>query len=178
MLLYFISDFHFGHKNIITYCNRPFANSDEMDKTLIHNFLHKVPEGETCYILGDIFNPILLGAFQNRHLVIILGNHDRRKKSEEAIYNAISTFYLDCEVYKVPILIKKFIWLSHEPLECMVPESPYLNIHGHVHNDKNFDNSKKWYDGGRRFNVSCEMINYTPISLEEIVDNLGIDKNL
>lgn len=172
--MYFISDFHFSHKNIITYCNRPFKDTEEMDKTMIRNFLQKVPEGETCYILGDIFNPKLLGAFQNRHLVIILGNHDRRKKLEQAIYDVIDEFYLDCEVFKTPILIRKYIWLSHEPLDFMVPESPYLNIHGHVHSDVNYDNSKTWEEGSRRFNVSVERINYTPISLTEIKKAMGI----
>lgn len=167
---FFISDFHFSHKNIIEYANRPFKSIQEMDKTMIDNFIHTVPEGSTCYILGDIFEPKYLGLFINRKLIFILGNYDRSKKKEKEIYEVINDFYLDCEVYKFPILIKKFLWLSHEPLEYMTSSMPYLNIHGHSHSDINYLNGKTWEEGNRRFNVCVDanLIDYKPITLKQI----------
>lgn len=35
--IYYISDNHFGHKNVIRFDNRPFADTELMDEVLVHN---------------------------------------------------------------------------------------------------------------------------------------------
>lgn len=84
MAVYFTSDTHYYHKNIIKYCNRPYFSVEEMNESLIANYNKRVGKDDTCYHLGDFgfAEPKLLRAIVDRlngqkHLV--LGNHDDRK---------------------------------------------------------------------------------------------------
>ena len=78
---YYISDLHFGHKNIIAFDNRPFKTVEEMDEVLISNWNQTVSEGDHVYILGDLcwgkakdWPAVLERLSGNKHL--IRGNHD------------------------------------------------------------------------------------------------------
>jgi len=50
---WFTADFHFGHNNIIRYCNRPFRSADEMDQTILERLNASVEANDTLYFLGD-----------------------------------------------------------------------------------------------------------------------------
>ena len=54
MAFFFTSDTHFGHRNIIEYCNRPFKDVVEMDKILVQKYNYLVQENDIVYFLGDI----------------------------------------------------------------------------------------------------------------------------
>jgi calcineurin-like phosphoesterase family protein len=76
------SDTHFGHKNIIKYCNRPFSNVDEMNETLIANWNAVVKPEDDIWHLGDVaFCTSKAKAFWllsrlNGRIHIVEGNHD------------------------------------------------------------------------------------------------------
>ena len=53
MKIYFIADTHFNHKNILEYCNRPFADVEEMNKILVNNWNDTVKHDDVVYMLGD-----------------------------------------------------------------------------------------------------------------------------
>lgn len=81
-MIYFTSDTHFGHANVIGYCGRPFALVEEMDEELIRRWNARVQPSDVVYHLGDF-------AFKSRefaagicrrllgHKVLVRGNHDR-----------------------------------------------------------------------------------------------------
>ena len=41
-MVYFTSDLHFGHANVIGLCSRPFADVEQMDRALIENWNRRV----------------------------------------------------------------------------------------------------------------------------------------
>ena len=51
--IWFTSDTHFSHCNIIKYCNRPFKDVDEMNKILIQNWNNVVRPDDIVWHLGD-----------------------------------------------------------------------------------------------------------------------------
>ena len=41
-MIYYIADMHFGHKNVIRFDDRPFADTEQMDEVLIQNWNERV----------------------------------------------------------------------------------------------------------------------------------------
>src|SRR6266581_359325 len=84
MTTWFTSDPHFGHGNIIKFCNRPYLSVGEMDEGLIANYNKLVKPKDPVYFLGDItwygsarLNEIMDRLNGEKHLII--GNHDHLK---------------------------------------------------------------------------------------------------
>lgn len=80
--IWFISDTHFGHANIIRYSDRPFANVDEMDEHMVQEWNKLVKPTDEVYHNGDFaflkpnpFKTLLWKLKGKKHLQF--GNHDK-----------------------------------------------------------------------------------------------------
>lgn len=79
--IWFTSDHHFGHKNIIPYADRPLETLEEMNKVLIEKWNSKVKKNDFVYHLGDfaLCNTSFLNKILdqlNGNVFLIKGNHD------------------------------------------------------------------------------------------------------
>ena len=89
-MIYFTSDLHFDHANIIKLCNRPFNSVQEMNESIIYNWNNKVNFSDMVYILGDITmnkDPEVARKYIERlngSKVLIQGNHDYFVKNYRA----------------------------------------------------------------------------------------------
>ena len=161
-MVWFTSDTHFGHANIIKYCKRPFNNVDEMNQTIINNWNTVVAPEDEVYHLGDLafFNKneklTEMISQLNGTKYLIIGNHDKYSKG---------MFYKSgfSSVINGPIKYCNFL-LSHVPAEFGNNKCK-ANIHGHIH-----DNKKEYFLNGKNiyYNVSVEWHNYTPIKFKTI----------
>jgi calcineurin-like phosphoesterase family protein len=150
----FISDLHFGHTNMAL--KRGFSSADEMNEYIIEKWNSKVLKKDTVWILGDLtmekstYYPLL--SKLNGYKKVVLGNHDQPQHVPELLKYVNSV----CGMVKY----KNYI-LSHCPIHESEIGRFLKNIHGHVHENSLDDN--------RYINVSCEVVNYTPVLLEEVI---------
>ena len=87
MAIFYISDTHFGHKNVLKYDNRPYFTVAEMDADLIRRWNNAVKPTDTVYHLGDF--SWLKPAEESEILqqlngtkILIRGNHDYKPTAE------------------------------------------------------------------------------------------------
>jgi len=81
--LWFSSDTHYSHANILHHCNRSFLHIYEHDEVLIDNHNSVVDKDDDYFFLGDFAyrcSPERVSEVINKlngHIYIILGNHDK-----------------------------------------------------------------------------------------------------
>ena len=81
-MYFFTADQHFGHENIIRFCNRPFGSAEEMDRELIRRHNEVVSPGDTVVHAGDFAfrnarpPQSYLEELNGEH-VLVRGSHDR-----------------------------------------------------------------------------------------------------
>lgn len=160
--VWFIADSHFFHKKVIEYCNRPFSNVEEMNNIIISNWNKVVKRDDRVFMLGDFAlcgkdKIIEIGQKLNGRKVLIMGNHEGASLS--TYYNA--GFEM---VSKFPIIFQDFFILSHEPIEFLPLNTPFVNIFGHVHNDMRFPTITP-----RGACVSVERWNYMPVEFNQLI---------
>jgi calcineurin-like phosphoesterase family protein len=156
--VYFTSDHHFGHKNILKFESRPFEDVHQMNEAMIQRWNSVVGNGDTIFHLGD-FSFLNFDATKdilarlNGYKILILGNHDRGRGRSWWLNAGFD------EVSEYPLIYKDFFFLTHEPM-YMNKHMPFVNVHGHIHGQK--------YEGNSYFNICVEHWDYKPLSFEEI----------
>ena len=179
---YFTSDTHFGHGNIIKYCNRPFKDAGEMDREIIRIWNETVKPEDFVYHMGDVAfaSPERIDHIihnLNGHKILILGNHDRKEKK-----------YLDYgfeEVHqslRITLSNGQEANLSHYPYRGQpdpyhkqkfdnknIEDDGRLLLNGHVHDDWKVRPGKY---KNVMINVGMDQWNFKPVSEEELIEFL------
>ena len=171
-MIYFTSDTHFSHKNILAYepITRPFKDVDEMNETIIQNWINKgITDEDDVYVVGDFFmgqldkiQPILDRLPGKIHL--IRGNHDQKNRIEIFEKNGIDVKDIDYIKYKGRFFILCHFPNDNEEFIRMITQdnSEVVWLYGHVHS-----NAPYGYHNGT-FHIGCDTNNLTPISIEEV----------
>lgn len=177
-MIYFSSDLHLAHSNIIKFCNRPFKDVNEMDKTIIDNINNTITKHDELYILGDIgFEANTIDkCFKKWYdleldIKFIIGGHDKWK-----IIDLINKYFenkgpvhnLRCQLGGKLIELT----LSHYPMVTW-NKSHYgtWNLYGHHHSKYQDDRINKMCPG-KRMNVGVDLNNFMPVSLAMVAEHM------
>lgn len=162
--IWFTSDTHFNHKNILKFTDfegnrvRSFDSVEEMNETMIGRWNSVVKPGDKVYHLGDVFFgpknefksmwPRLNGSKR-----LVVGNHDDIK------FLSSGGFFQKVMLWRI---FKDFNFTcSHLPLDVStLREGTTFNVHGHIHQNKS--------PSPEHICICVEQTNYTPVHLEEL----------
>lgn len=174
--MFFTSDTHFCHSNIIKYCKRPFANIAENDEEIIRRWNEKVPEDGIVFHLGDVAfgDPERVDNILERlngTIYLVIGNHDWRR----VVNNHKWRFEMMTQQINMKIG-KRHIILNHYPMLAFSGawhgEDATYQLFGHVHTspytDEGLDQQRMKYLFTSQYDVGVDNNNFTPVSWKEV----------
>ena len=175
-MIYFTSDLHLGHKNIVDLCKRPFADVDAMDAVLIDNWNRKVKKNDIVYLTGDVVWDKKKVAYYMEQLsgkkILVAGNHDSTwiKREECKKYFEEIVLYLEVHLNGHPITMCHYPMLEwRSSREESKRKLGYL-IHGHIHN-RIADEYRQLFLQFNALNAGVDVNDFAPVTFDELVEN-------
>jgi calcineurin-like phosphoesterase family protein len=177
--IFFISDLHIGHKNVIKFDGRPFADVDEMHLEMIKRWNSVVGDEDIVYYLGDLAfcrdetTKWFIHSIKGK-INFILGNHDKMKDIVKFDrWENIHEYGTEIGVLDKDSLESRGsggyqkIIMAHYPILSW-NKSHYGSwmLHGHCHGS--LMKSNQDYYKRKVMDVGCNCIDYTPISYEKV----------
>lgn len=164
--LFFTSDTHFQHTNIIKYCNRPFSSVEEMNEKLIQYWNETISNDDIVFHLGDFAfcGPTKAREIKeklNGKIILIRGNHDYE-----------STLKLFDNVFDQLLLNLNgdLVYLNHYPFGNF-PDNTHYQMFGHIHSTKE---NPCQYLCKHQYDVGVDNNDYRPINWLNIKSKLNL----
>ena len=167
-MIFFTSDLHFNHANIIKFCNRPYKSAEIMNQALITNINSRCKAEDTLYHIGDFafkggrqggnLSPADFENQINCKVIHILGNHDNNNHLRNSMYYG-----------EIRFANRRWCLQHIPPEETEVRTFPTdcdneVYLCGHVHEKW----KSKFIKDKLVINVGCDQWKYYPVSQQEI----------
>jgi len=158
---YYTADEHYGHANILKFCNRPYDNVEQMQEDLITRHNSIVRKDDFTWHVGDVFWRTLdvkearkiLSTLNGKHGLII-GNHDEVALRIAGMFNAVYDQFYDQST-------KPGVFLNHYAMRAWAKShAGSYHVFGHTHN--------VLPDYRRSHDVGVDANNYFPISFDQL----------
>lgn len=166
-MIYFTSDTHYAHANIIKYCNRPFKTVGEMNAVLIERWNNVVNPDDEVWHLGDF----CMGKSKPRDWLprlngkvhLIRGNHDKHVKDQG---------FASVQNYK-ELKVKGYrtIVLMHYPMRSWnKSHKGAWHLFGHVHGALTTKHGRLTLDDALSMDAGVDCHEFTPISIDGVAN--------
>lgn len=167
-MIWVTSDTHFGHRQIIQYCARPFSSREEMDEKLVENWNKRVKPKDDVYHLGDFCFGSRARCEElleklNGKIHLILGNHDKAIWKTESLRDRF-VWVKDLHTLK---------WAGNRYILCHYPLLTWegahrgvYHLHGHSHGNLRAPETT-------RLDMGVDCWDYAPVDIDTIAETLS-----
>ena len=174
--LFFTSDTHFHHKNIIKFCNRPFGDERIMDFALISNWNKVVPKDGIVFHAGDFAMTSRIDYIEsivsqlNGKIYLTLGNHDLQNRFDRQVVRDI--FHQTDDMFYLTVRDEE---LDGGHVNFQICHYPFLYwrrgsymLHGHVHSGPFSTANEIVPYHSMRYDIGVDNNEFTPISYHQL----------
>lgn len=170
--IFLTGDQHFGHANIIGFCQRPFKHVDEMDEAMIAAWNSVVGSDDTVYHIGDfcLGNALMAGSYFSRlngNIHVVPGTHDSRwwgtGLRSASGYNVV---LLD-QIYVFKVIFQHVVLCHYSMRTWPFSHNGSIHFYGHSHG--------RIRGHGLSADVGVDAVGFAPIQLEEAIKKVNQD---
>ena len=179
MKYWFTADEHYGHKNIIEYCNRPFTSVESMDNQIIDRHNKVVGDDDVVIHCGDFTlkdrNTArnYIRRLKGKHEFLV-GSHDYWLNDQISIYpitSEVSTYALQGQVIWEKDINGIYVVACHYAMRTW-PRSHHdsIQLHGHSHGTLPV--------AYNQLDVGVDSNNFYPVSMEQVLEKIKLINKL
>lgn len=171
MTVFFTSDTHYSHANVIRYSKRPFADVDEMNEAMIANWNAVVRPGDLVYHLGDFAfcdaeRSVKIAKRLHGQRYLVFGNHDKKLRKDHLF---LEQWIWSKELAEIKVGDQKIVLCHYALLTWNGSHRGSWSLHGHSHGSLREDSHALRTDIG----VGVDCWSYTPVSFEALQKHMA-----
>jgi len=182
--VYFTTDFHLFHHNVLKFDKRPFNDVHHMHQVIEQRWNETVNPDDIVIYLGDLsfarredkkyVEDMLKRLNGQKHFV--LGNHDKFEEVKNMPNFESVQDYLEVRITHMEgdKKVETLFCCMHYPIYSWnkIHHGSYM-VHGHCHGNLHHGEDASFYDNRRVIDVGCMLHDYRPVSYTQIIKKLS-----
>ena len=174
-MIYFTSDLHLGHENVLKW-RKVFSSIEEMDNILISNWNHRVHANDFVIIIGDLIfrnnnsAKEYLSSLKGKK-ILVKGNHDTEWIKEFSDNQIAEYFEGIYDIYSMKRNGVKLRFCHYPMIAWESSRHESILICGHIHDRKEGIEAEMFSKVPYSFNAGVDINGFTPVTLSELIHN-------